>query len=46
MINNGTKYTMVDIMEYLAGYTTKLKNKIIVLHESGRYYDTVVINEA
>ena len=44
MITNGTEYDMSDILEYLAGYTTKLNDKIQLHRESGVYYNTVVVN--
>ena len=43
MINNGTKYEMSDILEYLSGYTTKLGGKIQLNHEAGMYYNTIIV---
>lgn len=45
MIKNGSSYSMTDIYEYLAGYTTKLKDKISVRTEIGMYYDVVIIQD-
>jgi hypothetical protein len=45
MIKNGSSYPITDIYEFLAGYTTKLKDKISVLIDKGRYYDTLVVND-
>ena len=41
MIYNSTKYEMTQIYEYLSGFTTRLKDKIEVETEPGRYYDTM-----
>ena len=45
MIKNGSSYPISDIYEFFAGYTTKLKNKISVLVDPGKYYDTIIVND-
>lgn len=43
MIDNDSKFSMSDVLEYLSGYTTKLLDKINVITVEGRYYDNVII---
>lgn len=45
MVKNLTTYSMKDIYEYLAGYTSKLRQKIIIKREHGKYYDTLYIKD-
>jgi hypothetical protein len=43
MIENRTSFDMQDVMEYLSGITTKLRDKISVTTVEGMYYDNIVI---
>lgn len=44
MINNRTEFSMEDIYEYLAGYTTKLMGKLKVKTEFGKSIDYIIIS--
>ena len=43
MIENYSAYTLADVLEYLAGYTTKLSDKVMVREEQGQYYNNVIV---
>lgn len=43
MIKNTTNYLMEDIYSYLSGITTKLRDKIEVYTDKGKYYSTLII---
>jgi hypothetical protein len=43
MIENCSTYPMKDVLEYMAGYTTKLNGKITVTTVDGNYYDNIMI---
>ena len=45
MIYNRTGYSMKEIYEYLADYTTKLNGKIRIDRETGEYYDTLYVKD-
>lgn len=45
MIDNQSKFTTEDVMEYLSGTTTKLRDLISVKTFYGTYYDNIVIND-
>ena len=44
MITNNSKFSLSDVYEYMAGYETKLRDKIDIVTEKGRYYDNVYVN--
>lgn len=45
MIENKSSHSMSDVMNYLAGYTTKLNGIIEVITIPGTYYDNIIIND-
>ena len=42
-IKNYSNYTIIEIYEYLAGYTTRLNGKILIREEQGKHYDTIIV---
>ena len=45
MIDNRSSFSDDEVMNYLAGYTTKLNDKIEVLRTEGEYYNNIVVRD-
>jgi hypothetical protein len=43
IIDNNSSYTFDEVMNYLAGYTTKLNGLIEVTKSQGTYYENIVM---
>jgi hypothetical protein len=43
LIKNATNFKMGDIYEFLAGYTSRLRDKIEVTTLKGNTYDTIIV---